>query len=227
LCAWAALYPGSQLFGRTVQHTDRGSALALSFDDGPNPVVTPQVIDLLDYYKVRATFFLIGRHVRACPGLAREIAVRGHAVGNHTDTHPSLLWMPRQRIVDELSRCQDSIERATGNRPTLMRPPYGYRGPQLQAAVRQAGLKKVVMWSVAVSDWKVQPPMRLIKRLRRARGGDIVVLHDGDPNVLGADRAIVPTALEFWLPRWRDEGVEFVAIDAAEANRPAPTTPVA
>lgn len=218
LGAWAALYPGSQLFGPTIRRTGRASALALTFDDGPNPAITPRLLDLFDRYEVRATFFLIGRHVRACPGLAKETIARGHTVGNHTDTHPRLLWLSHQRIVDELQRCQDSIESATGRRPAWMRPPYGYRGPQLQRAVKQAGLESVVMWSVTLFDWRPQPAARLAKRLRRARGGDIVLLHDGDHRQLGGNRSHVLGALEYWLPRWKDMGLEFVALDAVKRS---------
>ncbi|MGB6199426.1 MAG: hypothetical protein WBF35_07755, partial [Candidatus Acidiferrales bacterium] len=91
--------------------------------------------------------------------------------------------------------------------------PYGFRGPQLRGAVRRAGLAGVAMWSLTCYDWKPQPAARLIARLGRLRGGDIALLHDGDHRALGGDRAHVVTALEYWLPRWRDQGLEFVTID--------------
>src|SRR5262249_23719318 len=127
--AWGACHPSSQVFGRTRRRIKGDRALALTFDDGPNPATTPALLDLLDRYDARATFFLIGRYVRACPDLAAEIARRGHLLGNHTDTHPNLLWLSTSQIFDEFARCALSILRATGQRPTLMRPPYGYRGP--------------------------------------------------------------------------------------------------
>src|SRR5262245_35426648 len=92
LCAWGAHHPASELFGRTERRIARERAIALTFDDGPNPAATPQLLDLLDRHEARATFFLIGRHVRACPSLTAEIAARGHTIGNHTETHPNLLW---------------------------------------------------------------------------------------------------------------------------------------
>src|ERR1700730_3987954 len=94
--AWAAAAPSAQLFGPTIRHTGDASSIALTFDDGPNPAITPALLDLLDGHNARATFFLIGRHVRASPGLAREIAKRGHTVGNHTDTHPALTFLSRR-----------------------------------------------------------------------------------------------------------------------------------
>jgi len=213
VAAWGAFHPAAQLFGPTVRHTGSQSAVALTFDDGPNPALTPRLLDLLDEHRVRATFFLIGRHVRACPQLAAEIAARGHTLGNHTDTHPSLLWLSGRHTLGELQRCQEAIERAAGCRAAWMRPPYGFRGPQSDGAVRRAGLRGVVMWSVLAFDWKPQPAARVIRRLQRVRGGDIVVLHDGAPEALGADRKHVVGALQRWLPRWKQAGLEFVTLD--------------
>lgn len=217
LGAWGAVHPSAQLFGPTVRRTGRPRTLALTFDDGPNPAVTPCLLDLLEQHQVRATFFVIGRFVRQCPELVREINARGHALANHTETHPNLVWLSRARIREELRRCQEGIAQALGDAsraPRWMRPPYGFRGPQLHAEVRRRGLQGVVMWSLTNYDWKPQPAARLIKRLRRAsRGGDIVLLHDGDHRQLGGDRLHVAEALRYWLPRWRDAGLEFVTID--------------
>lgn len=223
--AWGAFHPGSQLFGPTLRHTPRANDIALTFDDGPNPAVTPQLLDLLDRHAVRATFFVIGRFARECPDLIREIAAGGHALGNHTDTHPALTLLSARRIEEELSRCQDAIAQALGPEistptapPLWMRPPYGFRGPQLRGAVRRAGLRGVAMWSVIAHDWKPQPLEKLIARLARVGksgrwGGDIVLLHDGDHRALNGDRRHVVAALEHWLPRWRESGREFVTIN--------------
>ena len=212
--AWGAVYPGSQLFGPTLRRTKTASSIALTFDDGPNPAVTPALLDLLERHSVHATFFVIGRFARACPDLIREIAARGHAIGNHTDSHPSLAWRVPSSVAAELSRCQDAVATATQSQPPRwMRPPFGFRGPQLRGAVRRAGLAGVAMWSLTCYDWTPQPAARLIARLGRLRGGEIALLHDGDHRALGGDRAHVVTALEYWLPRWRDQGLEFVTID--------------
>ncbi len=216
--AWGAVYPGSQLFGATLRRTKTSGAIALTFDDGPNPSVTPRLLVLLEQHAARATFFVIGKFARACPELVREIAARGHAIGNHTDTHPSLVWRAPRSIAGELARCQEAVAAATqAAPPRWMRPPYGFRGPQLAGAVRRAGLAGVAMWSRTCYDWKPQPAAELIARLqglaRPGRAGEIVLLHDGDDRALNGDRAHVVAALEYWLPRWRDEGVEFVTID--------------
>lgn len=216
--SWGAVAPSSQLFGPTIRRTGDPAAMALTFDDGPNPAVTPSLLDLLDRHNARATFFLIGRHVRAFPALAREIAARGHSIGNHTETHPALTFLPPRRVAEELGRCDEAIEAATGHKPRWMRPPFGFRGPQLGGIVRSRGGAGVVMWSVWAWDWKPQPPEPVIQRLRRARGGDIVLLHDGDHRVLEGDRRHTVAALEHWLPRWKDAGIRFVSLD--EMSKP-------
>ena len=213
ILAWGATVPSSQLFGRTVCRTGDPSIMALTFDDGPNPSVTPQLLALLDRYNVKATFFLIGRHVRAVPSLAREIVERGHGIGNHTETHPSLALLSSRGIANELDRCDEAILSATGLTARWMRPPYGFRSPLLNGIVVRRGNAGVAMWSVMARDWKPQPAEPVIQRLRRARGGDIVLLHDGDPRVLNADRRHVIAALEYWLPRWKDSGVRFASMN--------------
>ncbi len=228
IAAWGAVAPPAELFGPTVRHTDSPRKLALTFDDGPNPGVTPRLLDLFDRHSVRATFFLIGKFARACPGLVREISARGHLLGNHTDSHPSLIFKSRAEIRDQLARCQEAVAVATGSEaPQWMRPPYGYRSPMLDGEVHRAGMRGIVMWSKICWDWKPQPPERLIARLARAARparshGDVVVLHDGDHRALGGDRNHVVSALEHWLPRWRDTGIEFVTIDSCTANHAMP-----
>jgi peptidoglycan/xylan/chitin deacetylase (PgdA/CDA1 family) len=215
-----------------VRHTGTANKIALTFDDGPNPAVTPRLLELFERHSVRATFFLIGKFARACPDLVREISARGHAVGNHTDSHARLIFHSRVGIRDELARCQEAIASATGATPVWMRPPYGYRSPLLHGEIQRAKMKGVVMWSKSCWDWKPQPPQRLIERLSRVarpdlprpsrpaggqeagrKRGDIIVFHDGDHRALGGDRQHVVAALEYWLPRWRDAGIEFVTIE--------------
>jgi len=214
--SWAAVAPSSQLFGPTIRQTGDKSTIALTFDDGPNPAITPALLDLLDRYEARATFFQIGKYVRAHPGLAREVVKRGHTVGNHTDSHPRLVFLPTARIADELRRCDDALVSATGNRSRWMRPPYGFRGPQLEGAVRSwCGNARVVMWSVSGYDWRPGPADRIIQRLRHARGGDIVLLHDGDHRMSEGNRQHTLAALQYWLPRWKDAGIRFASMDDA------------
>jgi peptidoglycan/xylan/chitin deacetylase (PgdA/CDA1 family) len=216
LFAWGVVAPTSQIFGPTLRRLDDASCMAMTFDDGPNPIVTPGVLQLLERYNATATFFLIGQRVRAFSALAGEISERGHAVGNHTETHPSLTFLSSGRIAEELERCDDAIVEATGKKPRWMRPPFGYRSPLLDSIVRLRGGAGVAMWNVAARDWRTHSPEPVIQRLRRARGGDIVLLHDGDHRELEGKRGHVVTALEYWLPRWQDAGIQFVNLDEAQ-----------
>lgn len=211
--SWAAVAPGAQLFGPTLTRTGRRQSIALTFDDGPNPAVTPRLLQLLEEHKVRATFFLIGRHVRHCPELARDIVARGHQLGNHSDTHPNLIWRTPQRIREQLLRCHEAILQVTGQQAVWFRPPYGYRGPHLDSIVRALGFRGVVMWSQMPRDWKPQRLPKMLSRMARIGGGDIVVLHDGSPRGLNADRSLMLRGLDFWLPRWIERGHDFVTVD--------------
>jgi peptidoglycan/xylan/chitin deacetylase (PgdA/CDA1 family) len=242
LGAWGAVAPSSQLFGpvlrrlpaaagaeTTPEHAGRAAshAIALTFDDGPNPAITPRLLDLLARHDASATFFVIGRFAAKCPELVREIAARGHLLANHTHTHPNLIWLSRARIAQELRQCEEAVGEALGAAVSSsrkvahgasaltmqwMRPPFGFRGPQLGGVTRALEFRGVATWSRLCYDWKPQPAERMIARLARVRARDIVLMHDGDHRALGGDRAHVVTALEHWLPRWRDAGLEFITI---------------
>ena len=109
-----------------------------------------------------------------------------------------------------------SCAAAAGVTPRWMRPPYGYRNPWLNGVVTRRGNAGVAMWSIAARDWKTEAAEPVIERLRRARGGDIVLLHDGDHRVPEGKRLHVVAALEYWLPRWKDAGVRFVTMNEIE-----------
>jgi len=211
--AWGAYHPASPLFGPVLRRLPDDRTIALTFDDGPNPALTPRLLDLLDRHQARATFFLIGQFARACPAIVREIAARGHAIGNHTETHPRLVFLSTRRVVGELVECQQSIGVITGSAPSLMRPPFGARGPQLRAAVRASGLKRVVTWTLMAHDWSPRGKRQLIARLGRVHGRDVIVFHDGSHTMLNADRMDTLRALEHWLPRWTDSGLRTVLLD--------------
>lgn len=231
ISAYGGAYPRSQLFGATVCHTNSPRKLALTFDDGPNPAITPKLLDLLDRFQARATFFVIGKHARECPELLKETAVRGHLIGNHTDAHPNLFWLKPDQITIELRCCNFSIKAATGAAALWFRPPYGFRNPWVVPVARELG-QRVVMWTLIPGDWRATSSEWLIPRLgpiaaRAKRNlardvakssgatGEILCLHDGSHRQLNADRLPTLAALEYWLPRWRDLGLEFVTIEDA------------
>jgi len=229
ITTYAAVHPRSQLFGATIRTTAAPLQLALTFDDGPNPAITPLLLDLLDRYNARATFFMIGRFVRECPELAKEVAARGHLIGNHTQTHPNLLWLSPRAIRSELQQCQSALQDAIGAATKVFRPPYGLRNPWVVSTAHELGMR-TVMWTLLPGDWLEKPAEWLTARLRpiedKAReitnrsSGDLLCLHDGAHRQLNGDRIRTLKALEYWLPRWRDLGLKFVTIGQA-VNTPA------
>ncbi len=232
--AYGARHPRAQVFGRTICRTNSARKLALTFDDGPNPAITPKLLDLLDCYNAKATFFVIGRYVRECPELVQETVARGHEVGNHTELHPNLLWLNPTKVRVELRLCHDAIRGALGAPPRWFRPPFGFRNPWVIPAARELGYR-TVMWTLLPGDWREKSPEWLIQRLQpiadhakrslgkpaAARTGDVLCLHDGGHRELNGDRSRTLAALEHWLPRWRDLGLEFVTIGEA-VSTPAP-----
>ncbi|HTT32483.1 MAG TPA: polysaccharide deacetylase family protein [Methylomirabilota bacterium] len=231
ITAYGAAFPRAQLFGRTICRTNRPNKLAITFDDGPNPASTPKLLDLLDRYEAKATFFLIGRFVRERPDLVKEIVARGHSLGNHTHTHPNLFWLAPARIAEELCVCQETIGEVVGAGPSWFRPPFGMRNPWVIPAAAALGCQ-TVMWTLIPGDWLEKPAEWLIERMNpiaaHARKkllsgagdagrllGDILCLHDGGHRGLNADRTRTLAALQHWLPRWRDLGLDFVTMDVA------------
>jgi peptidoglycan/xylan/chitin deacetylase (PgdA/CDA1 family) len=229
LAAYAGRYPDSKIFGRAITHTNSSRKLAITFDDGPNPTVTPKLLDLLDRHKARATFFVIGRYARQHPDLLRETVARGHVIGNHTDSHPNLFWSSPSQTRDELRRCHDAIAAALNAPPKFFRPPFGWRNPWLSAAARDLHLQ-VVTWTLLPGDWRAPADDWLVRRMdpisahakqtanpasSTASAGDILCLHDGSHHSQNADRTQTLGALEVCLPRWGDLGLEFVTMNEA------------
>ena len=231
IAAYGAVHPRAQLFGATICRGNRPEKLAITFDDGPNPAITPKLLDLLDRFHAKATFFLIGRFVREYPTLVKETIARGHTLGNHTESHPNLFFCGPSKTRNELARCSDAIANIAGKDPRWFRPPFGFRSPWLSSIVRETGMR-TVMWTLIPGDWRMKTSEWLIERMNpiaaHARKklpagtgygggltGDVLCLHDGGHRQLGADRTRTLAALEHWLPRWRDLGLEFVTIDEA------------
>ncbi len=222
--AYAALYPGSQIFGRVLVSGKDPRQLALTFDDGPNPTVTPQILDLLALNGAKATFFLIGTFVRRHPRLARAVLEAGHLVGNHTMTHPRLAWQSAKRIRREIVDANALLEDVLGTRVRHFRPPHGARRPYVIEVANELGLT-TVQWNVTASDWKPIPAQEIVANVergiarnkRKGRSSNIL-LHDGGHLSLGADRLATLRATAQLLRR--DSGESFVTIDRwQEAQR--------
>jgi peptidoglycan/xylan/chitin deacetylase (PgdA/CDA1 family) len=221
LCLAAfAIWPQSQALGRTLVRLPETAAqqglVALTFDDGPDPAVTPLVLDLLDRYGAKASFFCIGSRVRAYPDLVREIVRRGHGVENHSDRHPSLLaFFPPAALRREIFAAQEAIAHATGSEPRFFRAPLGVRGPLLASALARLGLCSVT-WTRRGLDCASRNPTRVLSRLTSGlAGGDILLLHDGSCARTAAGKPVVLAVLPALLDRIAASGLTPVPLTAA------------
>jgi len=208
--------PTSQLYGRTVAFGSDPQQLCLTYDDGPNDPHTFRLLEVLAQHEVRATFFLIGQFVKSRPDIARAVVSAGHVIGNHTYTHPNLLWCSAASVRQELQDCHSEIEGATGVKVSLFRPPFGARRPAVLKIARERGYRPV-MWSVTCFDWEETTPegveRRAIKQITQHKDrGKIVLLHDGGHWHMGIDRAHTVIATDRLIQRYKAEGYRFVTV---------------
>jgi peptidoglycan/xylan/chitin deacetylase (PgdA/CDA1 family) len=219
--ALAGITPRSRFLGPNLTRLPArpgAKRVALTFDDGPNPDVTPAVLDLLEEHGARASFFCIGREVERHPGLARAIADRGHQVENHSYTHSHRFgFLGPSRLHREIDDAQQAIASATGRRPGLFRAPAGIRNPFVQPALDGLGLQ-LVSWTRRGFDTVSRRPARVLSRLLKGLApGDILLLHDGAPVGGPPRRAVALEALPLLLNALAAHGLSSVPV--AEALR--------
>lgn len=202
----AGLFPRSKWLGPNITRLPdsraKSGVVTLTFDDGPDPEVTPEVLDLLQQAGARATFFCVGRRAEAYPDLVADIRRRGHGVENHTYSHPNgFAFRGARGLRQEIQRGQEAIERAGGGRPNFFRAPAGILNPLVPFVLAGAGLS-LVSWTRRGFDTVTRDGARVAARLsRRLRAGDILLLHDAESAPDANGRPVVLDA----LPRLLDE----------------------
>jgi peptidoglycan-N-acetylglucosamine deacetylase len=211
-------YPTTQVYGETIyRERAAGRRLALTFDDGPNPEQTPRLLELFARYDAKATFFLIGEWAEREPELIRETVAAGHAIGNHTHTHVTMPAHGANRIREELRRCREAVEASGESFSTvdgawLMRPPYGRRRPGTLRTMREEGYVPVT-WSITGYDWRAHTTAkRITRRCKRAKEGDVILLHDGSHTEPAADRHKSIETVEALLEHFTPQGFSFVTV---------------
>ena len=214
----AVLWPKGQLLGPNITRLPEAAALrgevALTFDDGPDPVVTPRVLDLLDQYQAKASFFCLGAKAEAHPELLKEIVSRGHSVENHSYGHPyAFSFFGISRLRREVENAQKAITSIIGHAPIFFRAPAGFRSPMLDPVLAKAGLH-YASWTRRGFDGVKSDPALVLQRLTQGlAAGDILLLHDvartadTEPAVL----VVLPQLLKVLA----DKGLKSVALPVA------------
>jgi peptidoglycan-N-acetylglucosamine deacetylase len=192
-------------YEQPMRYIDDGlKAIALTIDDGPSPVYTPQVLRLLEKYRITATFSMIGIQASAYPGVAREVAAAGHLIANHTWTHLDLAYFAPAVVADQMDRATGAIHAATGRVPDLFRAPYGAWSPYVLRRCAQTRMVPLG-WSVDPRDWSRPGVSSIIANImRNTRTGSIILEHDG-----GGNRSQTVAALTYVIPRLLAAGYHF------------------
>ena len=203
-----------------IRHGPNKPYVALTFDDGPNPEFTSRILDILAEKNVRATFFMVGRHVLKYPLIARKVVAEGHEVGNHTFSHRDLMTASRKTLLKEVYDADDALVSTLGIRTRLFRPPRG----MISAAGRQVLAENgftIALWTVSAQDWRRDVPKVMVRRIiRHARPGGIILFHDSGALLRseGGSRASTVGALPLVIDELRSRGYEFVGLSQLIAD---------
>ena len=212
--SYATFRPGCNCWGKVHSHGSRKrAAVALTFDDGPTPPFTGQILDILRDAKAPAAFFIVGKNAIQHPDLILRIHAEGHAIGNHTYSHPIYGWLRGAAYWrNQIQRTDDLVQSITGERPRFFRTPMGIKSFLTLRAARQTG-HATVAWSCRAYDGLQTDSATILSRLLAARAGDILLLHDGvAPNNYRNDRSPTVAALPALIEGLRRRGFDFVAL---------------
>ncbi len=191
-----------------IYHSDNQyMKIALTFDDGPHPYLTPKILDILDEYGIKATFFVIGINAERYPDALCETIKRGHEVGNHTYTHPRVSRLEPYKLKSEMEKCESAIYGLADYSPKLFRPPEGL----IDYAVRSASEEldyQVILWDIDTMDWARTPAEQIAEKvINEISSGAIILMHD----YIGK-RSPTPEALRLFIPVLIEKGYKFVSV---------------
>ena len=176
-------------------------AVALTFDDGPNPNTTPVALELLKKYNAKGTFFMVGKTVAGNEEIIKQVVAEGHQIGNHSWSHPLLTKISLEQAKSQINDTTEALKKASGQDVHIMRPPYGGINATIQAAVDQS----FILWDVDTLDWKNRNTASIMKEVRKARPGSIILMHDVHQTSIDA----LPSVLQYLT----EQGFELVTID--------------
>lgn len=176
-------------------------AVALTFDDGPNPNTTPVALELLKKYNAKGTFFMVGKAVAGNEEIIKQVVAEGHQIGNHSWSHPLLTKISLEQAKSQINDTTEALKKASGQDVHIMRPPYGGINATIQGAVDQS----FILWDVDTLDWKNRNTASIMKEVRKARPGSIILMHDVHQTSINA----LPSVLQYLT----EQGFELVTID--------------
>ena len=182
-----------------------GQYILLTFDDGPHAILTPKLLDILAQKKVKATFFVIGVKAKMHPKILSRMAAEGHEVANHSWNHPVLSSLDFPQVKAQMQKTNRAISDATGNIPSVMRPPYGNTNPTLNEYISKNESLKVILWSIDTKDWQRPDSKKIVDTVKsKAKPGDIILCHDIHPGTIEAMPGVIDALQE--------KGFEFVTV---------------
>lgn len=189
------------------KHENQYKKIALTFDDGPHPRLTPRILEILDRYKVKATFFTVGINVHYYPETFEKIVAGGHEIGNHTYTHPHVSRIDINTLKGEIVRCEEEIYEHGEYKTKLFRPPEGMIDDGVTSLLRELDYK-VILWDIDTRDWDHTGAASIAEMIiKRVSSGDIILMHD-----YISYNSPTPEALEIFLPVLLEEGYQFVTV---------------
>ena len=181
--------------------------IALTFDDGPHPRLTPKILDILDKYGIKATFFVIGENAKYYPDALMQISERGHEIANHTYSHITFSRSNLSKLKGEIEMCEKEIFNRTECKTKLFRPPEGMMSQELQGIIKGMDYT-VILWDLDTRDWNHTPPQKISNNVtKNIRSGDVILMHD----FIGYNSP-TPEALELFIPILLDRGYKFVTV---------------
>lgn len=198
--------------GDTAEETEK---IALTFDDGPHPVYTPQILDILKENGIKATFFIIGENAEKYPEIVERIIDEGHEVGNHTYSHPHLQKIGDEELMKELKKTEALLKEAFGYEPALFRPPEGYCCAAVKNSAKAMGYE-LTLWDIDTTDWAHNQSQNIIKTvLATVKDGSIILCHD-----YVTKPSPTPDAIKAFIPKLKARGYSFVTVSELKKTDP-------
>ena len=188
--------------------------VALTFDDGPSLEWTPKILDVLDKYNVKATFFMIGGHVLKYPEVARRVARGGHEIGNHTFDHHVLIYYKPEELIGEIKKAEKVIQETTNQKTVLFRPPKAWLTPTEKVIINKLGYK-TILWSLNSKDWVNFDDKYIVRYLvHHIKPGDIILFHDsgGVLTTEGGNRQETINSVARLIEKLKERGYRFVTV---------------